>query len=516
MFGRPKRAVFRMIPKKSSSYLFIFAVALFVRLLAAVFAKGYMMHDDHFLIIESSAGWVDGYDYNYWLPWSKGNHGPSGHSFFYPGIHYLLFSGMKALGMEDPQSKMLLIRILHAFFSLLIVWLGIRLAERLADSRSAVMTGWILALLAFLPNFSVRNLVEMVCIPPLMGAVWYLLRFESERLMKWALWSGVLLGIAAGIRYQAAVFGAGLGLYLLMMRQWLGAILLAAGFAGAFFLTQISDLVIWKKPFAEFGEYVRYNLVSGGEYIVLPWYTYLLTIAGALIPPFGLFLIAGFLRNWRKHLIVFLPVVLFVLIHSLIGNKQERFILPALPFMILSGSAWCVSFMERTDAWARVFRASRAFFWVINTAALAVLTFSYGKKARVEAMYFLYQNEIKTPAVIEYSFRDEIRYPPQFYSGSWEGVYAVDSGVNLSGMREQMMRRPEGNRPEVVLFYEDRELESRIRRFSDVFGPLSYLETIEPSWFDVMLHRINPNNRLEVVRIYRIELKDEPAPKVNP
>ena len=67
-----------------SDFKTILFAALIMRLIAAIFSQGYGMHDDHFLIIEASSSWVDGYDYNGWLPWSEGNRGrPEGHSFSY-------------------------------------------------------------------------------------------------------------------------------------------------------------------------------------------------------------------------------------------------------------------------------------------------------------------------------------------------------------------------------------------------------------------------------------------------
>ena len=56
-------------------------IGLLVRLVAVVFSKGFGWHDDHFLIIESSQSWVDGFDYNYWLPDENDpNRVPQGHS----------------------------------------------------------------------------------------------------------------------------------------------------------------------------------------------------------------------------------------------------------------------------------------------------------------------------------------------------------------------------------------------------------------------------------------------------
>jgi len=490
----------------------IVLLALVLRLLAAIFAKGYMMHDDHFLIIETSAGWADGYDYNYWLPWSLGNHGPSGHSFFYPGIHFLFFKLFNLAGIADPQTKMLLIRILHALYSLLIVTLGYKIAWRLSDKKTAQTAALVLATLAFMPNFSVRNLVEMVSIPPLMAAVLALMNYEEKGQIKSVFWAGVFVGIAAGIRYQTGLFGAGLGLYLFYKKEWRGAFVLAAGFVFSFFLTQTADLFIWKRPFAELTEYVRYNFTSGGEYIVLPWYTYLLTMVGYLLPPLSLFLLWGFVRNARQHLITFLPVLLFLLVHSLIGNKQERFILPVLPFIIISGIAYWnqqKSLETIRSTGQKLMRLSWVIFWVINGMGLIFLTFSYGKKARVEAMYFLYENEVRTPAVIEYSFRNEIRYPPQFYAGCWEKYVPVDAGTDLKILHQNLLEKPKESRPNYVLFYENESLDKRIENFEKQFGKLQFESKVEPSWFDRLLYRVNSNNRLEEVHIYSFEMAEE-------
>ncbi|MCB0770968.1 MAG: hypothetical protein KDC00_11265, partial [Flavobacteriales bacterium] len=86
-------------------------IALVPRLLAAVFSQGYFAHDDHFLVIEAAGSWVDGFDYNNWLPWNQGDAPrPSGHSFFYVGLHYLLISFLKTIGITDPKQLMIVVR----------------------------------------------------------------------------------------------------------------------------------------------------------------------------------------------------------------------------------------------------------------------------------------------------------------------------------------------------------------------------------------------------------------------
>ena len=96
-------------------------LAFIIRLPAVFFSKGFGWHDDHFLIIEASQSWVDGQDYDNWFPWS-GATTPDGHSLFYSGFHYILFTVMKWVHLTDPQLKMFFIRLIHAAFSLLIVF----------------------------------------------------------------------------------------------------------------------------------------------------------------------------------------------------------------------------------------------------------------------------------------------------------------------------------------------------------------------------------------------------------
>src|SRR5690349_5637900 len=108
----------------------IILASAFFRLLAVLFSKGYAFHDDHFLVIEAAQSWVDGYDYNNWLPTiTKTVTHPSGHSLLYPGMHYLLFKFLQLIGIFDPQIKMYVARFLHAAFSMITVYFGYKIAE---------------------------------------------------------------------------------------------------------------------------------------------------------------------------------------------------------------------------------------------------------------------------------------------------------------------------------------------------------------------------------------------------
>ena len=226
----------------------IILVAFVVRLLSVLFSKGFGMHDDHFLIIESSKSWILGYDYNFWLPWSQAtdNPVPSGHSLFYPGLTYGFLWLLQHIGIDTLNVQMYFVRLVHALWSLLIVYYGYKITEKYTNRKTANIAGWILALFFLMPWLSVRNLVEVVAIPFLMAATWLYVKDESP---KWGrvLWVGILMGMAMCVRYQVMFFIGGFGLALLIMKRWRDAVIFAIGVVLSFSVIQcIPDMLLHK------------------------------------------------------------------------------------------------------------------------------------------------------------------------------------------------------------------------------------------------------------------------------
>ena len=299
------------------NYKWIIGCAVLIRMIAVVFSQGYGMHDDHFLIIESSASWVDGFDYNLWLPWTEGNRGgPEGHSFTYVGLNYFYFAFMKAIGVVDPKLLMLFNRFLHGLFSLIIVVYGIKITEKLSNTKNAKTVGWLLALLWIIPFVSVRNLVETSPIPFLILGVWILIR---ERGMKDFLWAGILMGMAVSFRYQIGVFAIGIAAYYFFQWKWKPFFLFCAGVLLIFILTQgLVDYLIWGYPFAELLAYVLYNMKEGTQYLPNQnYFMYFLVLIGSTLVPLGILLFIGFFKTWKKYALLFIPTLIFILFHTL-------------------------------------------------------------------------------------------------------------------------------------------------------------------------------------------------------
>ena len=481
----------------------IVGCGLLFRLIAVVFSKGFGMHDDHFLVIEAGKSFADGFDYNNWLPWNNGGH-PSGHSWFYVGLHYLLFKLLNTTGPDDPQGIMYIVRFIHALYSMLVITVGYQITRKLGTEKDALRAAWLLSLLWFIPSTSVRNLVEWVCVPPLLLSSLYLIKSEEENgKNRNLIWSGVFAGIAMGIRFQSLFFVAGTGIYMLWKGRMKEGFILAGAFVAAFFLTQSADLFFYHRPFVEVGEYINYNLIHSTTYFDRPWYQYLLTVGGMLIPPVSIFLIIGYVKSWKKALVIVLPSLAFFIFHSYFPNKQERFILPFIPFFVIAGVVgW--GMMREGKIMSGAERASWIFFWVLNIAGLFVLSTTYSKRSMAESMYFLYKQPDFNNFVMEVSHRDAPQWPPQFYSGKWNHAFCIYKDYPLDKFAAYIDTIPEDRYPHYILFFQEDDIWNRIVRFEHATGRhLEYVFKAEPSWFDSLLHWLNPRNKNEPVYIFR-------------
>ena len=488
--------------------LVVMIVAVFTRLLAAVFSRGFGMHDDHFLVIEAAQSWVDGVIVpgHPWLPGQEII--PDGHSLFYMGMHFLLFKFFNLLHFTDPVAKMFVVRLLHAAASVYAVWLTYKITERLSTKRDAALAGILMAAFWFLPMLSVRNLVETFCFPFTLAGIWILLNAGNR---KWPLLSfflaGFVLGLSISIRFQLIVFVGSVGLVLLIQRKWIPAIILGAGAILSVVLLQgVIDYYIWGYPFAEFIEYVKYNIQAANDYISGPWYNYMLLLAGLLIPPVSLMLLFGFFRIWKKQLLLFLPAFLFLVFHSFFPNKQERFILPILPYVIIGGVIGWNSFVVVSKYWykhRRLLANGWVFFWVVNLVLLIPVSTAYSKRSRVEAMSYLKNYKDVKVIVVEDMNRNSAQMVPRYYSGQWmQPLYKSKLGVKQY-IADSLPSRV--NEASFVLFYSDENLESRVDSMKKEIPALVLEKTFEPGFIDDIMHKLNPVNRNETIYMYRNE-----------
>jgi len=486
----------------------IMVLAILFRLLASVFAKGWGMFDDHYLVIESAQSWVDGHDYNNWMPWTPGNTGPTGHNLFYPAINFIILYVMKFLHIVNPQMKMFIIRFILAAWSLITVYFGYRITETLGGKKPARLAGLLLAVFWFMPWMSVRNLVEMVCVPFVILGFWFIFRPGSKNkpMLSWFI-AGLFLGLATDIRLQTVFFPMGLGIWLLFSGKFKPLFSFAAGSLLTFALVEGGmDMIIWGKPFTEIYNYTLGCFIERNDYITLPWYDYFLVLGGMLIPPVSIFLFWGFIRKWKQYFMIFLPVLLFFAFHSWVPNKQERFIIPLIPLFIIIGSIGWIEFKEKSAYWALhtlLLRYCWIFFWVLNTIVLLVFTFTYSKRPMAESMTYLSKYpDIKYMTVIDAENNPEMF--PKFYLGQWPVMFNERNGDrSLDSILIYSLKKGNESAPRFVLFTGDKAISPMVIKARHYLPFLVYETTIEPGFIDKLMHRLNPINRNKAVYIYR-------------
>jgi hypothetical protein len=479
----------------------VLAVAAALRLAAAIWSRGYGMLDDHFDVIEVAQRWADGH--RDWL-----GRPDSYRSLLYPGLHAAIFRALEGMGVFDPQSKMLVVRLLHGAWSMLTVLFGYRAAEALAGRRAARVAGMLLAAFWFLPFFSVRNLIESVSQPPLILAVWLLARPDAERRPRQALAAGAWLVLAFAIRFPTAIASAGIVLFLLASRRVRDGLLVAAGaLASALVLQGGSDWLGYGRPFSSVLAYVAFNSnpATVSTFPTGPWHRYLGLLLGILIPPTSLALLWGGLRAWRRLGLLFWPTAAFLVAHSAFAGKQERFLLPVIPLLLLLCSLGWLADEEELPFWRRHVRLARGlwtWFWIANTVLLALYTLNYGKRPQVEAMTWLRGRPDLSSLVVEWSERPQIL--PTFYLGRVVPIEVLGPGDDVRALVERRAS-PGSARANYLLLMGDAGIDARLARLGDVAAGAVLVHRVTPGPVDWLLHRMNPRHNVNLTaRVYRL------------
>ena len=483
--------------------IILFAACL--RIIAAFYSEGYLMHDDHFWVVESSASWADGYDYNNWLPSSQEKLGrePSPHytNLFYSSLHYLYFECVNSIGLNNPNSKALLLRIIHGLLSLIPVALSYKITEKLGGTKPAVWAGLMMASLAWSPILSVHQLVEVSCIIPLLAFSWVLAK--NEWTLKTLAIAGMWLGIATGLRYQVGMMGLGLVVAFAITngKEWIKYSLIAGGSALlTFSLTQVpTDLLLWGEPFAQLRAYIDYNLNSSGEYPQGSMLTYLFVILMMVAPPISIYFFYGYLKSAKKYAWLVLPSLAFILFHTLFPNKQERFIIPAIPYVVMVGAlVWHKE--NRNKILSKAIVVLSIF---INVILLAPLCFTSKNTSQLNAMNFLReQGDVESFLYVE---TDGNAFAPRFYLDKWVSYTVANEGTIVKDQRVKHCNDESIIKPNYLVFVGDSHLGEYVNAFKSSYKSMEYMGQFGPSRADRFLNYLNPRIAIKRSMIYKID-----------
>lgn len=493
----------RLIDKLSIRHIIL--AGLILRLAAVIFSKGYAFHDDHFDVVELAQKWRDGVSFA-WTGRDVYNV-----SLIYPGIHYLIFEACEAIGIHDPQGMMLVTRLLHTLYSLLAIYYAYRLTLRLnGNADTAKLVALTMALFWLFPFMSVRSLREFACIPLLLIGSYH--AADPKLSNRSLLLAAFFFSLAFCIRIQSIFIPFGTGIYFLLKKEHLKkGIAFGIAFLLFVLLTQGAfDWFYYGDPSASTREYIRFNSDPVNIHVQPqgPWYQYLGTVAAVVLGlPFILLLI-GYISSARMSgalQSLFFASLLFFVFHSIYSNKQERFILPFLPYFLLLGIIGFRDYYQKhaDRAWLRkMTRVFIGWFLVLNTIGLFVLVFTYSKRSRIEAMSYLRKRNDVSNIVME--GRGWQPAPPLFYLGKHISWYSLPPERDMTDLRNELdtAARPS---PNYLVMVGDENLDQRVNKLKILFPQMRPLVNIQPGFIDKLAYTLNPkHNQNETWHIYDI------------
>jgi Alg9-like mannosyltransferase family len=483
----------------------IMVIGFLLRLLAAVFSKGYAFHDDHFDVVELAQKWRDGINF-YWMEGPVYNV-----SLIYPGIHYLLFEACEKLGITNPQNIMFVTRLLHAILSVLSIYYAYLLSLRLSPNKNtALLIAWLMAALWLFPFMSVHSLREFVCIPFLLAGSYHIANPQPAN--RSLFLAGLFFAIAYCFRIQSIFISGGMGLFLLFQKgQLANAFKFGIACALSYFLTQgLFDYLHYGNPFASTLAYFQFNAnpVNIGVQPQGPWYQYIGTVAGILfLFPFILLVTGYFItvKMSKPLAMFFISSILFFAFHSYYSNKQERFILPFVPYFLILGVIGFRHYYEKniTKAWLRkATKFALVWFMIFNTAGLLVVTFTYSKHSRVEAMGYLRKKNDVENLLLEYNRGASML--PLYYLGKHLNYFMLSPEKSIDSLKHEI-DTSSNEKPNYVIMVDNSNLEQRLQRLRQLYPNIKPEAVIHPGLVDRIVYSLNPkHNPNETLYIYKL------------
>jgi len=308
----------------------LLCIALLARLPAVLFAKGYQFLDQQFQYIDPAWHLATGDAFERTHEWTMGLR-----SWVYPGLLAGLFRIERSLGVHDPETQLVLARLLQAFLSFIPVtasWLLLTHWRPVPRARTV--------LLAFSCFY-----LSVLCGNQPNGATFAALFSVSAVLLfhgpgfRWPFLSGLCLGLAFCGRPQDALLGPVLAAAGLLAGRRAATLALCLGSIPGILLQGFTDLATWgaflHSPFA----YLKFNLFDGRNAgwgrEPLWYYPALVLLALLILPPFVRIGLRQLLHGARILPLCFAAALAYLALHSIPAHKAARFVEPALLLLYL-------------------------------------------------------------------------------------------------------------------------------------------------------------------------------------
>jgi hypothetical protein len=300
---------------------------------------------------------------------------------------YPIQRALVGAGVEERARLIFAGRLVVVGFSLANVWLCYRLGMSIFGAQAVGVLG---AYLLAISRLHVR--LGSTELPRTVSTTFLLLAFTwlaAGRGRGRAALAGLALGVAGSLRFSEAVFAIPVALQLATERRYRDLLLAGAtALLAIAFLLGPGDLLFWPEMFFSLRHIVEFTLVRGeSSRGVEPLAHYLLT-APWWSDPFMLFLIG---LGWRAapkplRLWAFAPIAAL----SLFPHKEERYLVPVLPFLVLIAAAGSWRLLQSARFRAASRRPPLALIVLLGVSLLEVEGFQFRRsEAAIDVARFL-------------------------------------------------------------------------------------------------------------------------------
>jgi len=488
---------------KLKNFKWLILISFLFHLITSIYSVGFHHLDEHYQILEF-ANYKSGNNLPSDLPWEfEAKLRPA----IQPAIAFLIIKSSQTIGITDPFTQAMIMRILSSLISMLCVILLIYVFKD--EIKSEQYLKWFLFLSFFL-WFSVYAQVRFSS-EGWSGSIFFigfalLYYFKTkEKIIFIPFLIGLIFGFAFIFRYQVGFLILGLLLWLLIIDKYnfKKIFLIVFGIIAAILIGVLIDKWFYGEWTFSAWNYFQFNIVKGkvSNFGVHPWHFYLTEIFWKAVPPYSLFLIFMpiFWFIFKPKNIFTWMFIPFLLVHFLIGHKEFRFLFPLIniiPLLVVLGFHELGKdkfknfglFFQR-----KIFRWFIYLFVVVNTIYLINICFRPADYY-VSLYKFIYKDykDIKTELI----FFNEDPYlrapePANFYKSKNLTTKSVLDPDSLQFVVNE-------NKYDKILFMTDTFLLNEKYRSQNVEFKKIYSNL--PKWVE----NLNYNNWLERTRIFTL------------
>lgn len=219
-------------------------------------------------------------------------------------------------------------------------------------------------------------------------------RMSDRRARLQFIAGALLLGLACLYRFQVGVLGVGLAVYLAWTRRWSEFLYLALGGLLAAIVESIKDLAFGRYPLETLYNYFYVNKDGAVDHSIQPWYNTWTTVMLMFLIPFSLPFFKKVTQTIRLERILWGLILFFTFLHSLIPHKEERFLYPILPLvLIILARMWAKAYGSKFEKF--FFRPVMGLVLVLG---LGVATVSNSQSGEYEPI--LQADRLQSPVLI--------------------------------------------------------------------------------------------------------------------